>query len=194
MDFVDVHTFIISVPTEQHFQIKMNANGNIKEYYLKDLIHRNKVINMNRDLNVHITEIFDNDMLKHLHQLKISYKSLSKFVIDVNTSEFNIHCYISEVLDIFKSREWVLSLCYHKFMKRLGLANFYHPRYKQGRTAIYTDDEIIERRYNQMKIANLKYSHSDKGKSNSRERSKRYYEKKNALNNILLDDKGLVFN
>ncbi len=51
----------------------------------EDLIYRNnnKLMNMDKDINIHIEDVFDNVIFGHLlHELKLSYKYLYQFVID----------------------------------------------------------------------------------------------------------------
>ncbi len=79
-------------------------------------------------------------MLKHLHQLKISYKFLKKFVIvDTDLENYNIvENKINSFLSTFHNKIYVLGLCYHRMCKRLGIANLFHPCYQIGR---YTDEQ-----------------------------------------------------
>lgn len=51
----------------------MTSSGHLKPYFVADLKRRNKVINMNKKFNEHITDIFTDDRLRYLHQLQFSY-------------------------------------------------------------------------------------------------------------------------
>ncbi len=59
--------------------IKLNSDEHIKQHYLNDIYNYRKiVVNMDKELNHHIFDIFEWDMILYLHKYKISYKSLSK--------------------------------------------------------------------------------------------------------------------
>jgi len=180
-NYINFVRFNCDNPKIKYLCIKMNNNGKLKDYYVNDLKWRNKIIEMNKDYNEHIFEIFDTDMLLYLHELKISYKYLSRFVIDDNTSEYNIEYIIYNFLNVFHSKDYVLSLSYHKLCKRLGLADIFHPKFQKGRPKIYNDDELADRRREQNKMAYLKYSQTAKGKISIANCSKRYRDKHKLL-------------
>lgn len=169
-----------NIPLIEYFHIKMNNDANIESYYIDDLKYRPKIINMNKFSNHHILEIFDIEMLKHLHQFKVSYRYLHKPVIDENNLEnYDILVNkISSFLDIFKSKEYVLSLG-----DQLNLFDIFYYKHQQGRPKIYSNEEIEKRRKTQNKIAHRKYIKSDKGKIKSREKSLKYYYKKKSNSN-----------
>lgn len=156
----------------KHFHIKFGYDDNIKEYYLKDLKHRRSVINMIRNFNEHILVIFNWDMLLHLHELKISYKFLSKFVINENTIPFDVQCYIKSVKQHFRNQEWVLSLGHYKMCKYSGSDNVQHPKYSM-KPKLFDDGTIKERQKYQFK----EYIKSDKGKKAIQQANRNYYSK-----------------
>lgn len=165
----NLHSFVYDdVLIVNNFNIKMNTySGHLKEHFLKDIIsHRAKVIEMDKSINPHIEEIFTWNMILHLHLFKISYKSLSKFIIYNNDLKYPFLCEnkISSFFDTFKSKDWILSLIYHKQCKLLNLPNFFHPKYhmNEGRPKQFTDEEIKQRRKEQMRLASAKYRKSKK--------------------------------
>ncbi len=156
------------------FHIKLHGDGHFKEHYLKDAIyHRSNVIGMNKSINLDIFEIFDWNMILNFHTLKISYKSFSKFVIknvdlnNLNIVEKKFSCF----LDIFKSKEYVISLSYHKQCKVSSDVNILHPKYNhnEGRSKKYVDDaERIKKRKSQQRA----YNQTSKGKISNSKRQK----------------------
>jgi hypothetical protein len=177
-----VYTFVSNIHVANYFYIKLHSDGHIKSYYLNDIIkYRNTVINMNKDINLHIFEIFNWNMILNLHQLKISYKALSKFIIHPNTTKLNIEHIILDFISSFHNQEFVLALGYHKLCKELGLVNIFHPKYfdNRGRPKVYTN----EQKHEQLQLSQIKYRQSVKGIETNKIRCKRYRDKKKMIQN-----------
>ncbi len=161
----------------------MDKNNNLKNHYVKDLKYRDKVIHMNRDINPHISEIFTDDMLIHLHHLKISYKYFSSFVIGPYTSELNIKHYLETVQDEFKYRDWVISLGHHNLCKLNNIDNLQHPKFNyKTKYKIFSNDQLKERQQIQKHNFDISqkgncYYNSEHYKELKKKQNKRYYQK-----------------
>lgn len=175
------------IPVRDTFHIKLNSNGDIKQDYLRDLKYRSKIINMDKELNQHIFEIFNWDMVLHLHDFKISYKSFSKYIIDENTNQLNIELILSNFINDFKCRDWVLSLGHHKIYKKLGFVNIFHPKYSdnKGRPQKYFNEDDRDKH---RKIQLTSYNKSIKGKISNAKKCKKYRDKQKFVASISEDD------
>ncbi len=127
---------------EQKLNNKPTTNKEIEEHIKLDKVItpnnisielncKNKLLTINKELNLHITEIFTTKI--NLHKYNISYHTLSNYIID----ETYIHC----VGSMFHNRNWVLGNYHYEICNKLGIVNKYLCKV---RGKVFNDQQMVE--------------------------------------------------
>lgn len=137
-------------------QIHPNTVDKVHNYQLDC---KNMLLNMDPEFNPHILDIFTPKMLSYLPMYNISYSSLAQYIIYLDTTELNIRCHFDAIKHHFHSRQYVINLwqspslsIYDWSIHNNKSKSFFKPKQK-----MFSDDELKERRKEQMKIARNKY-------------------------------------